>query len=242
MRFRTDVQVGCCGFAYVPETYFKVFRAVEIQQTFNRLPRPETVAKWREQAPPGTVFSLKAWQVITHDASSPGFRFLDQGYMPQALDRCGGFRTTDEVMDAWQALRGVAGVLHAGAILFQSPPGFDPSAEHILRMEEFFRTIDRGRLMLAWAPPEGWPHKIIEDVCRRSRLVHCADPFTGPVLSRGPIYYRLHGIGGYRHRYSDDELLQLRRYCRRKRGLVFFNNLHMQEDARRFAALLAGNK
>jgi uncharacterized protein YecE (DUF72 family) len=240
MFFRTDVKVGCCGFACTPEAYFQALPAVEIQQTFYRLPRPETVAKWRAQAPDGFYFSLKAWQLITHDPSCPSFRFLDEGYLPQALDRCGGFRVTDEVLAAWQALRELAGLLHARAILFQSPPSFDPTTEHILRMDEFFHTIDRGRFFLAWAPPEGWPHKLIAEVCRRNRLVHCADPLAEPVLSRGPIYYRLQGVTGYRHRYSDEELRQLRGFCRRKQGVVFFNTIHMQEDACRFAALLAG--
>lgn len=242
MLFRTDVKVGCCGFSCTPGTYFGKLPAVEIQQTFYRLPRPETVLKWREQAPDGFAFSLKAWQIITHDASCPSFRFLDEGYLPQTLERCGGFRVTEEVLTAWQAQRELAGLLHARAILFQSPPGFEPTSEHLLRMQEFFHVIDRGRLLLAWAPPAGWPHKLIAEVCRRNRLVHCADPFTEPVLSRGSIYYRLQGLTGYRHRYSDAELGQLHRFCRRKRGLVFFNTIHMQEDARRFADLLAGRR
>jgi uncharacterized protein YecE (DUF72 family) len=239
MFFRTDIKVGCCGFACTPEAYFKALRAVEIQQTFYRLPRPETVARWREKAPEGSVFSLKAWQIITHDPSCPSFRFLDKDYLSRALARCGGFRATDEVLEAWQALRGLADVLNARSVLFQSPPSFDPSAQHVLRMEEFFRVIDRGRLQLAWAPPENWPHKLVAEVCRTNRLIHCGDPLTGPILSRGPVYYRLQGgEKGYRHRYDDKELKRLRRICRRKKGVVFFNTIHMQEDARRFAALL----
>jgi uncharacterized protein YecE (DUF72 family) len=243
MRFRTDIKTGCCGFANSPAAYFKGLQAVEVQQTFYRLPRPETVAKWREQAPAGAVFSLKAWQIITHDASSPSFRFLDKKYLDQALFQCGGFRMTDEVFEAWHALRGVAGVLKAKSILFQSPQNFDPSDDHVLGMGEFFRTIDRGRLLLAWAPPESWPPDLISEVCSNCRLIHCADPLAGPVLSRGPVYYRLQGgVNGYRHRYSDEELKQLQRLCRRKKGFVFFNTLSMQEDARRFAVLLSGKK
>lgn len=238
MGFRTDIKVGCCGFAWVPTTYFENLPAVEIQQTFFRLPRPETVARWREQAPEGAIFSLKAWQLITHDAASPGFRVLEGGYRPQVLERCGGFRDTDEVLAAWQALRELAGVLHARTVLFQSPPDFDPSVTHIQRMDRFFHGIDRGRLQLAWAPPDGWPHKLIGEVCRRNRLIHCTDPFAVPPQSRGPIYYRLQGLTGYRHRYSDAELQQLRGFCRRRRGLVFFNTHHMREDALRFAALM----
>ncbi len=40
--------------------------AVEVNATFYRLPRPATLADWREQVPAGFSFALKAPQRITH--------------------------------------------------------------------------------------------------------------------------------------------------------------------------------
>ncbi|WP_242395641.1 DUF72 domain-containing protein [Anaeromyxobacter oryzisoli] len=40
--------------------------AVEVNNTFYRLPRPGTLAGWRAEVPPGFVFALKAPQRITH--------------------------------------------------------------------------------------------------------------------------------------------------------------------------------
>ena len=52
------------------------------------------------------------------------------------------------------------------------------------------------------------------------------------------IYFRLHGIGGYRHRFSDAELDELARRTREhlesgEDVWCFFNNVTMAEDASR---------
>ncbi|MDI3299633.1 MAG: DUF72 domain-containing protein, partial [Bacillota bacterium] len=64
------VQVGCCGFPEARELYYREFPLVEVQQTFYQLPRPATAERWRQEAPPGFLFAMKAWQLITHDPSS----------------------------------------------------------------------------------------------------------------------------------------------------------------------------
>ena len=55
------VKVGCCGFPSGRKEYFSQFKLVEVQQTFHKMPRLETTMKWREEAPSGFEFSLKAW-------------------------------------------------------------------------------------------------------------------------------------------------------------------------------------
>jgi uncharacterized protein YecE (DUF72 family) len=46
--------------------YSKHFNTVEIDNTFYRVPRKETVTKWRDQAPSGFLFSAKFPRKITH--------------------------------------------------------------------------------------------------------------------------------------------------------------------------------
>jgi uncharacterized protein YecE (DUF72 family) len=46
--------------------YAKQFGTVEVDSTFYRIPRKQTVTDWKEQTPEGFVFSLKFPQVITH--------------------------------------------------------------------------------------------------------------------------------------------------------------------------------
>jgi uncharacterized protein YecE (DUF72 family) len=46
--------------------YSSKFDTVEVDNTFYRIPREQTVLSWKEQTPNGFVFSLKFPQVITH--------------------------------------------------------------------------------------------------------------------------------------------------------------------------------
>ncbi len=73
------VKVGCCGFPRGMKPYLSRFRLVEVQQTFYKLPRMETVVRWRQQAPDDFEFIIKAWQVITHPPSSPAYYFRLHG-------------------------------------------------------------------------------------------------------------------------------------------------------------------
>jgi uncharacterized protein YecE (DUF72 family) len=91
--------VGTSGFAYkewkgsfypedLPQTgmlayYAQRFGAVEINNTFYRMPAADTLAGWAETVPDGFVFVLKASQQITHrkrlkDAADPVAYFFGQ--------------------------------------------------------------------------------------------------------------------------------------------------------------------
>jgi uncharacterized protein YecE (DUF72 family) len=42
------------------------FDTVEVNTSFYRIPKPETLAAWQEQTPPSFRFALKLWRGITH--------------------------------------------------------------------------------------------------------------------------------------------------------------------------------
>jgi uncharacterized protein YecE (DUF72 family) len=61
--------------------YAKIFDTVEVNYSFYRLPSEEAFDCWREQAPPGFIYAVKANRYITHvkrlkDAAEPLARFL----------------------------------------------------------------------------------------------------------------------------------------------------------------------
>jgi uncharacterized protein YecE (DUF72 family) len=70
------IKVGCCGFPVKRETYYHTFQVAEVQQTFYQPPLLATGKRWREEAPPDFEFTMKAWQLITHEPSSPTYRRL----------------------------------------------------------------------------------------------------------------------------------------------------------------------
>lgn len=132
MRLRT----GTSGFSYkewkgsfypekLPSTrmleyYSRRLDAVEINNTFYRLPRAELLEKWKAQVPEDFAFVLKANRRITHfkrlkDASEP-LEYL-----------------------ASTAVEAMGGAL--GPILFQLPPNF---RKDVGRLAEFLATIPDG--------------------------------------------------------------------------------------------------
>lgn len=222
------MKVGCCGFPKGKEIYFKRFKLVEIQKTFYEPPSLETLKRWKEMAPDDFEFTIKAWQIITHPPSSPTYRRAKS-----RPERCGFFQPIDVVFEAWERTKECARALSATIILFQTPASFKPTEENKKFMIEFFSTIERDELELLWEPRGKWKEEEIEEMLEICSLSHVVDPFKGRRIKGKIPYYRLHGIGGYRYRYTDDELQRLKEITE-PHAYVLFNNTNMWEDAIRF--------
>jgi uncharacterized protein YecE (DUF72 family) len=233
------VHVGCCGFALAQARYFRAFRLLEVQQTFYRPPRLGTLQRWRAAAPEGFEFTLKAWQLITHEPSSPTYRRLGTPIPESRHARYGSFRSTDEVLTAWRATLEAARALEATAIVFQCPASFTPTAAHVQNMRAFFRAIakDAAGFRLCWEPRGDWTRRAALQLCDELGLVLTVDPFASEPPARGWRYFRLHGVGGYRYTYSDDDLRRLLDWCAGETRCLF-NNVTMADDAKRFQGLV----
>lgn len=235
------LKIGTCGFPLKRSQYFERFSVVEIQQTFYQPPARKTVQRWREEAPPGFEFTLKAWQLITHEPSSPTYRRLKQFISPTQIGSYGSFRPTEEVWMAWIRTEEIARALGARIILFQAPASFRPTEGNQANLRSFFRRIARRDYLLVWEPRGDWPEQVIEDLCRELDLIHGVDPFRARQLAGSIRYFRLHGKGGYRYRYTDDDLAWLKDQI--DPGVVtylMFNNIPMAQDAERFHHLVFG--
>lgn len=234
-----DVRVGCCGFPINRRKYYAAYPLVEVQQTFYHPPQAQTCARWRADAPPDFEFSVKAWQLITHEASSPTYRRLRRPIPPELRDRYGSFRPTDEVRASWATTAEAARALGARLVVFQCPPRFTPTDEHAGWLRQFFAGADRGGLVLAWEPRGEWPPDLVAGLCAELDLVHVVDPLREEPVSKGLRYFRLHGLTGYRYLHTEEDLNTLaRRLAPDVPNYVLFNNLFMGEDAKRFQALL----
>ncbi len=223
------VRIGCCGFPVSMEKYFRTFDTVEVQKTFYKPPLPETARKWREQAPEGFEFTVKAWQVITHPPSSPTYRKAGI-----EVRDAGFFKPTEEVFKAWDVTRQISKILNANFVLFQTPKSFKDTNENIKNMVDFFGSIERE--FTFGFEPRGWREEKVLLVCQELDLIHVVDPFISKQLYGEICYFRLHGFD-YKHKYTDDELLKLRELVNRP-GYVMFNNIHMFDDALRFRKLI----
>lgn len=241
---RGTIKVGCCGFPIPRAEYYRRFPVVEIQQTFYNLPRVQTAARWRQDslaggAAPNFEFTLKAWQLITHEATSPTYRRL-RAAIPES-DRAlyGSFRPTDAVFEAWARTASVARALGARVVVFQCPTRFTPTKQHAENLRAFFRAADRTGFVTAWEPRGEWPPSLVRSLCEELNLVHVVDPLRTTCQTPGLRYFRLHGVAGYRYLHTDEDLLALAAQCAAAdSAYVLFNNLFMGEDALRFQQLL----
>jgi uncharacterized protein YecE (DUF72 family) len=235
------VKVGCCGFRSAMTEYALRFPVVEVQQTFYQPPQIQTLERWRAQAPPAFEFTLKAWQLITHESRSPTYKRLKRELSEAERAQCGSFRRTKIVREAWDVTLACARALKASRILFQCPASFTPTPANIENMRKFFAAIERtDDLQFCWEPRGDWPNELVRNLCREFELVHVVDPFTSRTQTPEHCYFRLHGRKGWRYVYEDDELEELLSMLPAERpSYVFFNNVRMLEDASRFQDLIA---
>jgi uncharacterized protein YecE (DUF72 family) len=237
------VKIGCCGFPVGRGRYTARLPVAEVQQTFYQPPQLATVRRWRAEAPPGFEFTLKAWQLITHEAASPTYRRLRRPLTPEARAQAGFFQDTPLVRQAWEVTREVAETLEARIILFQCPARFGPTPENQERLIWFFTRLDRGDFICAWEPRGDWPREVVAELCRELNLLPALDPLAVAPFPGPRAYFRLHGRGGYRYSYNDEDFAALGAcLAERDEAYVLFNNISMWADACRFADLLAHGK
>ncbi len=251
------VFIGTCGNRVALSRYVRLFSALEINATFYRFPTEKSLSNWEKvlRETVGFLLSLKAFQGFTHPVSSPTWR--RSGLSPEEIsalkDQVGCLRLTERTREYLRQTLTLCRRLSAGYLLFQLPAG--------CRGEDLFPFFGEFRRAL----PEGPPHPALEirwedpelllRLWETHRVVPAFDPLLFPeFLSalRGlpRLYFRLHGErrGGrihYGKRYSDEELIKLSELVKSLRCeevCVFFNNVYMHEDARRFLEIWKGGR
>ncbi len=247
------VKVGCCGFAVRGgmRAYFERFGLVEVQRTFYKLPRLQTVRRWRSQAPGDFEFTVKAWQAITHPPTSPTWRRAGLSVPEDKRDRYGFLRPTEENFEAWEQTARVCEALGARICVVQCPPSFRFTPENVENLRAFFGSVDRHGLLVAWEPRADWREHLdaVRGLCEELDLIYVTDVLRHGVALTGPTFYtRLHGLArrefDYRYRYTDEDLSRLADTVEGLEGegveeaYVLFNNIYMAEDASRFTRLL----
>lgn len=204
--------------------YAAEFRTVEINNSFYRLPPPETFEKWRAQAPPGFVYAVKGNRFITHvkklkDPRDPLRRFLG-------------------------AARRLGPAL--GPILFQLPPNWRLDLE---RLRGFLRALpDDLRFVFEFRNPT-WIHDDVRRLLEDAGQSYCMHDMKGhpwPGWITGPIaYVRFHGPSPKKYA-GDYPRAHLERWAERLSRIdrdvyAYFNNDvegHAVKNARELLACL----
>ncbi len=216
------VKVGCCGFPVGMGKYFSTFPVVEINSTFYKYPEERTVKRWRERAPEEFEFTVKANREISHEYRMEG----------------------EECLKAFEKMRKICELLNANVLLIQTPASFRPDKLPVA--EKFLSKVAKKGVSVVWETRgDAWLQKEVRKklakILKKTGVTHVTDPFVcEPVYVKDFAYFRLHGLGErmYYWQFTDEELKKLadvvKKYSAKKDVYVFFNNLSMFEDARRF--------
>jgi uncharacterized protein YecE (DUF72 family) len=128
---------------------------------------------------------------------------LKSGVSVSEKDPYGSFRPTEQVALAWERTREIAAIVDARVVVFQCPASFLPAQENIRNLSKFFEGAGRDRRVFAWeSRGSDWSDETIRSLCAANGLVHCVDPFYRDSVYGKTVYWRLHGRGGYRYRYT----------------------------------------
>ncbi|MCW4021268.1 MAG: DUF72 domain-containing protein [Candidatus Bathyarchaeota archaeon] len=171
------IKVGCCGYPVGRSKYQEAFTLVEVNRTFYRYPRSSTVKRWREEAPEGFEFTVKAHQDISHKD------ILEMVQAREPMER----------------LKEICQTLDAKVLLVQTPASFQPDG--LKAAENFFKEIARDGLLVAWETRGHlWEtaeiREKLRNVLARLDIPHVTDPFKiMPVYVSRVAYPRLHGHG-----------------------------------------------
>jgi len=245
------VLVGCCGFPKARSKYYQEFRVVELQNTFYELPTLDWARGIREEAPPDFEFAIKAWQVITHPATSPTWKKMRKKPVGN-LENYGYLKPTRENIEAFEKVVELAEILNSKIIVLQTPSSMPYTEESVVWVEEFFekaKSIAGGKFVIGWEPRGEWSSqsKALQSILSKHGILHVTDVFRQkPVYTAQNIFYtRLHGIGpgevNYRYKYSVEDFAKLLGIIDElvfEKGYVMFNNVYMAEDAKKFREYL----
>jgi uncharacterized protein YecE (DUF72 family) len=237
-----DIRIGTSGWYYdhwkerfypagLPkskwfEYYAQHFDTVEINNTFYHLPKEQTLRRWRELAPEGFLYAVKANRYITHirklhAAAEPLERFFE---------RVNLLKNT------------------LGPILYQLPPSLHKNLD---LLAGFIKLLPKNKTAVFEFRHESWYTDETFDLLEKTGVGFCIHDMPGnesPRLVSGQvIYIRFHGTTGrYAGDYPESQLQDwadwLKAQTQKVRAIyVYFTNdsqAHAVKNAKQLRRLL----
>lgn len=190
--------------------YASLFNSVEINASFYRLPRAQTIGKWSAEVPEDFTFTFKLHQSVTHALKGQ----FDLQPVPAFMEAIGA--TTKR-----------------GCLLIQLPPKFGPD---LFQLKYLLAALRPYQWPLATEfRHTGWYQPKVYDLLGdfgAAMVLHdmrrSASPMT--ITSQKHVFVRFHGPeDGYRGSYSDAHLAEYAGYIREwlaedKKVYCYFNN------------------
>jgi uncharacterized protein YecE (DUF72 family) len=222
----SSVRIGCSGWNYKHwrervypkgcpvsrwlEYYATLFETVEVNNTFYRLPRRDSVARWVEQTPDDFVFAVKMSRYITH--------------LKRLTDLEGGLERF------YERIEPLARSPKLGPVLWQLPPNFKRDDE---RLASALSALPPGRHCVEFREPSWYVDEIYALLREHGVALVIPDspkyPFRTLELTADWTFVRFHhGSRGRRGNYSETELEEwaqrIEEWRREVEVYAYFNN------------------
>lgn len=199
--------------------YLRFFRTVEINNSFYKLPAPETFAAWRVAVPPDFVFAVKASRFITHMKK-----------LNEPLQSFSNFMQNVSVLEE-----------KLGPILFQLPPMWKFNEA---RFRNFLAVLPpHFRYTFEFRNPT-WYNETVYELLRRHNMAFCIyeiEYHLSPLLVTADfVYIRLHGPETkYAGSYSESALQWWANFCKEQQAQGKDVYLYFDNDQAGYAAFNA---
>lgn len=190
-------------FAY----YANVFGTVELNAPFYHWPKPATVRRWKREAPPGFIYTVKANRKITHEKRMVGTKRLVARYYE------------------------IAAILgeKMGCFLWQFPPSFKYTAANL---KAIVTQLDPAHRNAVEFRHKSWWQATVYRALAKRKIAFCAvsAPRMPDTVAPGQpvLYVRFSGVTRwYRHDYSPEELRAWADRIRAsgaREAWIYFNN------------------
>lgn len=169
-----DALYGATPKARWLETFAARFSAVEVNNTFYRLPTDETIASWRDRTPEGFVFAIKAPRTITHVRRLAGAEDL----ITVLIERISGLGPK------------------LGPVLYQMPPSLRRNDALLASFLEALPPYPKAAMEFRH---DSWRDDAVREAMRARDVAWCVTSIPSPAdLAAGSwAYLRLHGGPDY---------------------------------------------
>jgi uncharacterized protein YecE (DUF72 family) len=218
-------RIGCSGYHYpdwrgifysqeIPqrkwfEYYCTQFNTLELNLTYFKFPRRESLHNWYARSPEGFSFTVKAPRHITHFKK---------------------FRDAQQLLDEFIATAKESLGEKLGSVLFQFPAKFQYEPERLARIVDMLDTSVRNVLEFRH---ESWWNTAVFESLEKAKITFCG--MSHPALPEAvvattdTVYYRLHGVPYlYNSKYDVPKLERLVQQVLEQPGIsrayLYFNN------------------
>jgi uncharacterized protein YecE (DUF72 family) len=199
--------------------YLKFFSSVEINNSFYRLPAPETFTAWRKAVPADFIFAVKGSRFLTH-------------MKKLKVEKVNISRFFDSVKKLKEK---------AGPVLFQLPPRWKVNAQ---RLNDFLRLLPKKYHYAFEFRNDTWYTDEVYDILRAHGCAFCIYELAGHIspkqVTTGFIYIRLHGPGNkYQGSYTNATLKKWARQCSQWKQAGYDVYVYFDNDQAGYAAFNA---